>query len=122
MPEDPETRRRLDRLIARERRRGLIRPALVVLPVLLLLAVLLGPFERAAEPEMAVVVAAANIPSDDLPRRSLTVRMADGSIAVITLRPNLAPAVGANACVVRVRHALTGGTRVQPAAPGTCGS
>ncbi|MDJ1007503.1 MAG: hypothetical protein QNJ13_06715 [Paracoccaceae bacterium] len=117
---DDDTHRKLDRLVARERRRNALLALAIAAPALVVIVVLVGPFERAAAPETATVIASALRHSDNMPRRALTVELAGGGLGTLTMAPNLAPPIGAEICVVRIRHIVFRGTRLQRASPGAC--
>lgn len=121
MPEDDEKRRRLNRLLRRDRLKSLALPAAILVPTAALLAVFALPEPEVGEAELATVLSTALQARDDAPKRMISVRLADGSRAVVSARPLVSPAAGEEICVVRVRQPVIRRTSVRLARPGACG-
>lgn len=121
MPEDDEKRHRLNRLLWRDRLKSLALPAAILVPTAALLAVFALSEPEVGEAELATVLSTALQARDDAPRRMISVRLADGSGAVVSARPLVSPAPGEEICVVRVRQPVIGRTSVRLARPGACG-
>ena len=121
MPEDDEKRRSLNRLLWRDRLKSLALPAAILIPTAALVAVFALPGPEVGEAELATVISTALQARDDTPRRMISIRLADGSGAVVSARPLVSPAPGEEICVVRVRQPVIRRITVRLAQPGACG-
>lgn len=122
MPEDPRKYDELSRILFRQRLRTWAIFLAIVLPIAGLLGLFVLPEQVVGAPEEARVISTAMQASDEAPRRLINIELSDGTIAVISARPLIAPSPGDLLCVTRVRQPVVGRISFRPAPPGACGA
>ncbi|MEM9851707.1 MAG: hypothetical protein AAF761_06895 [Pseudomonadota bacterium] len=120
MPEDPRKYDELSRILFRQRIKTWGIFLAIVLPIAALLGIFVLPEQVVGDPEKARVISTAMQASDDAPRRLINIELGDGTRAVISARPLIAPVVGDMLCVVRVRQPVVGRISFRLSAPGAC--
>ena len=120
MPEDPGKYDELSRILFRQRVKTWSIFLASVLPIAVLLGIFVLPEQVVGDPEKARVISTAMQASDEAPRRLINIELTDGTLAVITARPLIAPAEGETLCVVRVRQPVVGRISFRLARPGAC--
>ncbi|MEL7461395.1 MAG: hypothetical protein AAFX59_04905 [Pseudomonadota bacterium] len=120
MPEDPNKFDALSRIIFRQRLKAWAIALAILLPFAALLGIFVLPDQEVGAPEEARVISTAMEASDGPARRLINIELNDGTRAVLSARPLIAPSPGDMLCVTRVRQPVVGRISFRPARPGAC--